>query len=92
MKKILITEEIWKEGDMYIAYCPELDVPACGPDIEVAKKNLREIIAIQIEETSKKGTLQEFLDAAGYKQEKEDLIPEKLFISCTQERVPIGVI
>ena len=92
MKKILITEEIWREGDMYIAYCPELDVPACGSEIEIAKKNLREVIVIQMEETSKKGTLQEFLDAAGYKQENEDLIPEKQFISCTQEMVTIGAI
>jgi hypothetical protein len=23
--KIKVTEEIWKEGNMYVSYCPELD-------------------------------------------------------------------
>ncbi|MCE2416751.1 hypothetical protein J4G07_22480, partial [Candidatus Poribacteria bacterium] len=26
MKNLVVTEEIWKEGNMYTAYCPELDV------------------------------------------------------------------
>jgi hypothetical protein len=26
LMKIRITEEIWKEGNMYVSYCPELDV------------------------------------------------------------------
>ena len=38
MKNLVITEEIWKEGNMYIAYCPELDVVSCGKSIEGAGK------------------------------------------------------
>ena len=30
--KIKLTEEVWKEGRMFVAYCPELDIPACGED------------------------------------------------------------
>ena len=30
MKNLVVTEEIWKEGNMYTAYCPELDVASCG--------------------------------------------------------------
>jgi hypothetical protein len=30
MKKIIATVEIWKEGGMFTAYCPELDVASCG--------------------------------------------------------------
>ena len=26
MKNLVVTEEIWKEGNMYTACCPELDV------------------------------------------------------------------
>ena len=26
MRNLVVTEEIWKEGNMYTAYCPELDV------------------------------------------------------------------
>ena len=51
MKNLVITEEIWKEGNMYVAYCPEIDVVSCGKDIEEASKNLLEVIEIQLEET-----------------------------------------
>ena len=42
MKHLVVTEEIWKEGNMYTAYCPELDVVSCGRDIDEARKNLLE--------------------------------------------------
>ena len=57
MKNRVITEEIWKEGNMYVAYCPEIDVVSCGKDIEEARKNLLEVIEIQLEETAKLGTI-----------------------------------
>ncbi|MGH2574851.1 MAG: type II toxin-antitoxin system HicB family antitoxin [Ignavibacteria bacterium] len=66
MKKIKLTEEIWKEGEMYVSFCPELDVAACGETIEQAKKNLIEVIEINIEETKKKGTFQKFLNETGF--------------------------
>ena len=37
--KLKLTEEIWEEGNMYVSYCPELDVPSCGEDVQQAKKN-----------------------------------------------------
>ena len=51
---------------MFTAYCPELDVASCGHTSEEAKKNLREVIEIQLEETAKLGTLNDFLAEAGY--------------------------
>ena len=62
MRNLVVTEEIWKEGNMYTAYCPELDVASCGRDIEEARKNLFEVIEIQLEETEKLGTLKSFLE------------------------------
>ena len=38
MKNLVVTEEIWKEGNMYTGYCPELDIASCGRDIEKAIK------------------------------------------------------
>ena len=73
MKKIIATVEIWKEGGMFTAYCPELDVASCGHTSEEAKKNLREVIEIQLEETAKLGTLNDFLAEAGYAVEDEVL-------------------
>jgi len=37
---------IWQEGNMYTAYCPELDLATCGHTIEEAQRNLREVIEI----------------------------------------------
>ena len=73
MKKIIATVEIWKEGGMFTAYCPELDIASCGHTSEEAKKNLREVIEIQLEETAKLGTLNDFLAEAGYAVEDEVL-------------------
>jgi len=78
MKKIIATVEIWKEGDMFTSYCPELDVASCGHTAEEAKKNLREVIEIQLEETAKLGTLEDFLAEAGYVVEEEVLKTSKI--------------
>ena len=51
---------------MFTTYCPELDVASCGRNIEEARKNLLEVIQIQLEETANLGTLKEFLENAGY--------------------------
>jgi predicted RNase H-like HicB family nuclease len=61
MKKLILTGEIWPEGNMYTSYCPELDVASCGHTIEEAKKNLLEVIDIFIEETLEMETLREIL-------------------------------
>ena len=57
MKNLVVTEEVWKEGNMYTAYCPELDVVSCGRNIEEARKNLLEVIEIHLEEVTKLGAL-----------------------------------
>jgi predicted RNase H-like HicB family nuclease len=61
LRKIIVTAEILKEGNMFTAYCPELDVASCGHSPDEAKKNLSDVIGIQLEETSKLGTLKDFL-------------------------------
>ena len=47
---------------MYVSYCPELDISSCGKDVQQAKKNLLEAIMINIEETKKMGTFEQFLE------------------------------
>ncbi len=64
MKKLILTGEIWQEGNMYTSYCPELDVASCGHTIEEARKNLLEVIDIFIEETLEMGTLGEIIAGA----------------------------
>lgn len=65
--KFRLTEEIWKEGNMYVSYCPELDISSCGEDVQQAKVNLLEAIHINIEEIREMGTFEQFLDECGLK-------------------------
>ena len=92
MKKIIATAEIWGEGGMFTAYCPELDVVSCGHTPEEAKKNLREVIEIQLEETVKLGTLKDFLAEAGYAIEDEVLETEKKIVGFEKLAIPVGVL
>jgi predicted RNase H-like HicB family nuclease len=55
--KLKLTEELWKEGNMYVSYCQELDIASCGETVDQAKKNLKEVILINFEEAQKLGTL-----------------------------------
>jgi len=66
--KIQLTEEIWQEGNMYVSYCPELDVSSCGKNVWQAKHNLIEAIEINIDEARRLGTLERFFEENGIEQ------------------------
>jgi len=85
MKKIIVTAEIWKEGNMFTAYCPEYSS-------DEAKKNLSEVIGIQLEETSKLGTLKDFLAEAGYFVENDVLHTVKKIVGFEELSIPVGII
>ncbi|MEA1969046.1 MAG: hypothetical protein U9N77_12610 [Thermodesulfobacteriota bacterium] len=72
--KIRLTEEIWKEGNMYVSYCPELDIASCGEDVYNAKKNLIEAILINIEETKKMGTFDQLIEECGLEEINADIL------------------
>ncbi|MBF0235975.1 MAG: hypothetical protein HQK65_23515 [Desulfamplus sp.] len=72
--KIKVTEEVWKEGNMYVSYCPELDMASCGKSIEESKKNLKEVISINFVECQKMGTLNELLQDAGFTEDKNNVL------------------
>lgn len=38
-----------KEGDLYVALCPELDVASQGPTVEEAMANLKEAVELFLE-------------------------------------------
>ncbi|MEM2991166.1 MAG: hypothetical protein QXQ02_08305 [Halobacteria archaeon] len=71
MKGLTFNSQIIKEGEMYVAYCPELDVSSCGYEVEEAKGNSREAVRLFLEETYRMGTLYDILIAAGYRVEKK---------------------
>lgn len=61
---------IFKEGEIFIAYCPELDVSSCGDTVEHAKNMLKTAVRLFLEEAEKIGTLEDILSEANYKEDK----------------------
>jgi predicted RNase H-like HicB family nuclease len=87
--RIKLTEELWKEGNMYVSYCPELEIASCGETVEQAKKNLKEVILINLEETRKMGTLEKFLREAGFDDTQEILVLRKELVGFTPIEVSL---
>jgi len=77
MFRISLEIKVFKEGDVYVALCPELNVSSYGDDIESAKESLREALEAFLEECEEMGTLQEVLEDAGFVKEKESWILEE---------------
>ena len=48
------TAKIWKDHDIYLAECPELNTASQGKTIKTARLNLKEISRLFIEDNVKK--------------------------------------
>jgi len=66
MHNLIFTEQLIQEGNVIVAYCPELDVSSCGTTGEQARANLRTAIRLFLEEATRMGTLTDILTEAGY--------------------------
>jgi len=88
MYRISLKTEIFKEADVYVALCPELNVSSFGESVDSAKRSVREAIRAFLEECEKMGTLEEVLEEAGFIKQKDMWIPrepiveEKIALSC----------
>ena len=87
--KLKLTEELWKEGNMYVSYCPELDIASCGETVDQAKKNLKEVILINLEEAQKLGTLDGLLQDAGFDDTQDVLTLRKELVGFTPIEVAL---
>lgn len=87
--KLKLTEELWKEGNMYVSYCPELDIASCGETVDQAKKNLCEVILINLEEAQKLGTLDDLLQEAGLDESQGILASRKELVGFTPIEVAL---
>lgn len=67
VQEIQLNATIWKEGDTYVAYNPQLDISSCGDTPEEAKQNLSNAVTAFIEEARSMGTLQQILEEAGFR-------------------------
>lgn len=71
MKVISFTVHLFKEGDVYVAHVPELDVSSCGDTPEQARENIQDAVRGLLETSQGMGTLEEILEEAGYQLEGE---------------------
>ncbi len=63
---ISVRIEVFKEGDVYAALSPELNVSSFGETIDDAKKSFKEALEAFIEECQEMGTLEEVLEESGF--------------------------
>ena len=66
MHQIEFTSLIFKEGEAFVSYCPELGVASCGDTVDEARRRLMEAVRLFLEETERMGTLQEILREEGF--------------------------
>jgi len=50
----IFTAIIQKEEDMYVAFCPELDIASQGQTVQKARENLKEAVELFLEEADPK--------------------------------------
>ena len=63
---INIRMELFKENNVYVALCPELNVGSHGETVEQAKKAFREAVTAFFEECRESGVLEEVLEESGF--------------------------
>jgi len=85
--EINFTAQIWKEGKMYVSYCPELDVSSCGKTTQEAKKNLLEAVEEFLKEAKRMGTLREILQESGFVRENKKRWKAPEWISLEKEAI-----
>ena len=66
MTHIEFTSLIFKEGAVFVSYCPELDVASCGDTVEEARRRVGEAVRLFLEESQRMGTLQDMLREEGF--------------------------
>lgn len=84
---IVVRAEIFREGDLYVGVCPDLDVSSFGETIEEARRSVREALEAFIEECKAMGTLAEVLEEAGFAQQDKNWLPRQ---PVSAELVTVG--
>jgi len=83
------TIEIWQKGRWFVAKCPELDFVSQGETAEEAKRNLLEVIHIQLEEMTTLGTLDDYLLECGYVREKGSFTSQSEMVGFEKSAVQV---
>ena len=83
--KIKYSVVVFKEGDSYAAYTPQLDLSSCGDTPTTARRMLGEAIELFLDEAENRGTLEDILKEGGYGKEKNMWISPPLVEIATEE-------
>ena len=86
-QRIVVRAEIFREGDLYVGVCPDLDVSSFGETIEEARHSLREALEAFLEECEAMGTLAEVLEEAGFVREDGTWLARQ---PVAAEMMPVG--
>ena len=76
-QQIVVRTEVFREGDLYVALCPDLDVSSFGDTIDEARQSLQEALAAFIEECDAMGSLMEVLEEAGFARQNGSWLPRQ---------------
>ena len=90
MKNIVFNSRTFKEGEVYVSLCPELNVSSFGDTIDEAKASLKEAVEAFIEECEAMGTLEQVLEEAGFDRRSE---PSEAWVPrepLVEEKMAIG--
>jgi len=87
--KIEFTSQVFKEGKMYVAHTPELDLSSCATTPIQAQKNLMEAVRLFLEEAEKKGSLDQILAEAGFIRRNGRLV-EPRFVLTQRVTLPLS--
>ena len=88
--QLTISVQMWKKDNWYIAKCPELDFLSQGGDPEEARRNLLEVVEIQLEEMTELGTLDEYLSECGYVHEGGAIVPHIEMVGFEKQSVQVA--
>ncbi len=84
------TIEIVEKDGIYVARAPELDLISQGQTLEEAKRNLMEVITIQLHEMKEMGTLDEYLAECGFVKKGNQVISTQEVVGFEKAKVVVG--
>ena len=88
MDRLVVTRvEVFREDDVYVALCPDLDVSSFGDTPEEAKLSLHEALEGFMEECEALGSLEEVLEEAGFSRRNGSWLARQ---PIATELLPIG--
>lgn len=69
MREVSFTVHVFREGEVFVAHAPELDLSSCGDTPDDARRAIREAVRAFLEASEEMGTLTAIFDEAGYRRD-----------------------